>query len=72
MSAVFELIVALSLLFGAGALSIKSIEKLEAMAKIKIQKGLPHLSPFTEKLTCIYYDNRTGEAKASHAKNCQK
>ena len=56
MKSAIDFLLSLTLLFGAGAMSIKAIEKLEAKAKLKIQKGLPHLSPFTTKLTGLKYD----------------
>ena len=72
MKSAADLIVSISLLFGAGYLSIKTIEKFEAMAKLKVQQGLPHLSPFTSKLTGITYDDRTGEPRIVNSRNTQK
>ena len=57
MKSAIDFLLSVTLLFGAGAMSIKAIEKLEAMAKLKIQKGLPHLSPFTTSLTGLAYDS---------------
>jgi hypothetical protein len=56
MNAVANLIVAMALLFSAGVVGKRTLIKLEAMALTRIQKGLPHLSGFTSRLTGLEYD----------------
>ena len=63
-----DFLLSVTLLFGAGAMSIKAIEKLEAKAKLKVQKGLPHLSPFTTRLTGLKYDENGNVRVVKHQK----
>ena len=71
MKSAVDFIMSVVLLFTVAHFGVKGFEKLEAMAKLKIQKGLPHLSGFTSKMTCIEYD-QYGELRSSKMKGCHK
>jgi hypothetical protein len=71
MTAAIDLILAIVFCASVGAIGKDALKNLEGVAKIRIQRGLPELSSFNKKLTCLEYD-RSGEVVGSKAKYCHK
>lgn len=72
MKEAIEFAISLVLILGAGAAGVKTLIKIEAVAKTRIQKGLPPLSPFTQRLTCLDFKERTGDFESSPRGHCKK
>jgi len=66
MNAAGNLLLALLILWGTGKAAQEAMRKLEGMAKSRIQKGLPKLTPFTTALTGLRYSN-DGELVTVHS-----
>ena len=69
MTAATDLILAIVFFISVGAIGIDAVKKLEGTAKTRIQAGLPKLSNFNRKLTCLEYD-KSGDVVIS--KECRK